>query len=121
MVGVFMFLFLLMLIVRVIGLSLNFQRWANFILIPLLSLSVFIFILCKKSSKWILFAVGLYVLFNALASISNLLGRITIYSDFRLYSGLFLRTTISLGVFVRIYRKHFYYRFRQADKEEISA
>jgi small-conductance mechanosensitive channel len=106
---VFMFLFLLMLIVRVIGLSLNFQRWANFIL-DTASVAFglyFLFRYARKSSKWILFAIGLYVLFNALASISNLLGRITFTQIFGYTAVYSFAQTISLGVFVRILQEAF--------------
>jgi potassium efflux system protein len=106
---VFIILFLLLLITRVVGLSLNFQRWANFILDTASAVLGLYFLLryVRKGSKWILFAIGLYVLFNALASISNLLGRVTFTQIFGYTAVYSFAQTISLGVFVRILQEAF--------------
>jgi potassium-dependent mechanosensitive channel len=106
---VFMFLFLLMLTTRAIGLSLNFQRWANFV-IDSTSVVFGLYFLVRYSRKcanWILFAVGFYILFNLLASISNLFGRVT-FSQIFGYTAIYsFAQTISLGVFVKLVQESF--------------
>jgi potassium efflux system protein len=106
---VFMLLFLLLLITRIIGFSLTFQRWANFLVTcASVAFGLYFFIrFSKKYSKWILFAIGFYIFFNALALICNLFGRVT-YSQIFGYTAVYsFAQTISLGVFVKIVQESF--------------
>jgi potassium-dependent mechanosensitive channel len=106
---IFMFLFLLMLILRIVGLSLNFQRWANF-LIDFTSAVFGLYFLwkyAKNCANWVLFAVGFYVFFNTLAAVSNLFGRVT-FSQIFGYTAIYsFAQTISLGVFVKLLQEAF--------------
>ena len=106
---VFLFLFLLLLVTRTVGFSLNFQRWTNFLLTGTSVVFGLYFLLHtnKKHSKWILFAIGFYILFNALALICNLFGRVT-YSQIFGYTAVYsFAQTISLGVFVKLVQESF--------------
>jgi small-conductance mechanosensitive channel len=106
---VFMVLFLLLLITRVLQLSLNFQRWANFLVDTASVLCGLFFLLryAKNCSRWILFAVSFYILFNSLASISNLLGRVTFSQIFGYTAVYSFAQTISLAAFVQILQEAF--------------
>jgi potassium-dependent mechanosensitive channel len=106
---VFMVLFLLLLITRVLELSLNFQRWANFLVDTASVLCGLFFLVryAKNCSRWILFAVGFYILFNTLASISNLLGRVTFSQIFGYTAVYSFAQTISLAAFVQILQEAF--------------
>jgi potassium-dependent mechanosensitive channel len=106
---VFMLLFVLMLTTRMVGLSLNFQRWANF-LIDSTSAVFGIYFLARYArscARWILVAVGFYVFFNTLASVSNLFGRITFSQIFGYTAVYSFAQTISLGVFVELVKESF--------------
>ena len=105
----FIFLFLLLLFSRIMGMSLNFQRWANFI-VDLASVLLGLYFLlryAKNATKWIRFAVGFYILFNALACLSNLFGRVTFSQIFGYTAVYSFAQTISLGVFVQILTEAF--------------
>lgn len=106
---VFMLLFLVLLITRYVGLSLTFQRWANFLVASGSVMFAFYTLVrhAKKFEKWILFAIGFYILFNTLAIICNLFGRVT-YSQIFGYTAVYsFAQTISLGVFVKLVQESF--------------
>ena len=106
---VFLILFLLLLITRITDLSLNFQRWANFIVDCTSVLCGLIFLLryAKNCARWILYAIGFYILFNALAALSNLLGRVTFSQIFGYTAVYSFAQTISLAAFVQILQEAF--------------
>jgi potassium-dependent mechanosensitive channel len=106
---VFILLFLLLLFIRIMGPSLNFQRWANFVVAGASGIIGLYFLLryVRKYAKWILFAVGLYTLFNALSLISNLFGRVTFSQIFGYTAVYSFAQTISIGVFVKIVQEAF--------------
>ena len=61
----------------------------------------------KEALKWILFAIGFYILFNAFALICNVFGRVT-YSQIFGYTAVYsFAQTISLGVFVKLVQESF--------------
>ena len=106
---VFILLFLLLLIIRIMGMSLNFQRWANFIVDSASIVFGLYFLLryLRRNSKFIRFAVGFYILFNGLSIIANLLGRVTFSQIFGYTAVYSFAQTISLGVFVKIVQEAF--------------
>jgi potassium efflux system protein len=89
--------------------SLNFQRWANFI-VDFASAFLGVYFLlryAKNTTRWIRFAVGFYILFNTLAFLSNLFGRVTFSQIFGYTAVYSFAQTISLGVFVQILTEAF--------------
>ena len=111
----FMFLFLLLLFSRIVGMSLNFQRWANFI-VDLVSVFLGIYFLAryaKNTARSIRFAVGFYILFNALACCVKFIWQGHFFPDLRLYRRLLVRANHQSGrLCANFAQKHFCYRFK---------
>ncbi|MDP9041005.1 MAG: mechanosensitive ion channel [Bacteroidota bacterium] len=106
---IFIFLFLLLLLTRIIGLPLNLQRWVN-LFIDSASFAFSLYFLLhqgKKYGKWIFFAVGLYMLFNLLAVICNLMGRVTLTQILSYTAVYSLAQTVGLGIFVKVILESF--------------
>jgi potassium efflux system protein len=113
--GIFLLLFLLVPVTRILGLASHLERWTNLIQDCLSILLGMIALLYRKKwltgtnkrftgtrLKFILGAVGLYVFLHVLAVAGNLAGRVTlseIFGDTAVYS---LAQIISLTVFVQL-------------------
>ncbi len=106
---VFMLLFLLLLTTRIMGFSLNIQRWANFLIDAISALCGLFFIhrYRKYCAMWVLLAIGFYIFFNTLAAVSNLFGRVTFSQIFGYTAVYSFAQTISLGVFVELVQEAF--------------
>ena len=106
---IFIFLFFLLFLSRVLNLPLDTQRWVNFFI----ECSAFIFGLIffirnkKKFEKWISIAIILYITLNVLAVLTNLLGRVTLSQIFGYTAAYSFAQTISLAVFVKIMEEAF--------------
>ena len=102
----FLFLFLLLPVIRILGLPLALQRWAELI-IDLASLGFGSFYIFGKRRlggqlKFVYAAAGLYLLLNLLAVICNLFGRVTLSQIFGATAVYSFAQTISLAVFVKL-------------------
>jgi small-conductance mechanosensitive channel len=62
----------------------------------------FLFHLGKERNKWMIFAIGLYILLNLLAVVCNLLSRVTLTQILGYTAGYAFAQTISLGIFVQL-------------------
>jgi potassium efflux system protein len=105
----FIFLSLSLLITRVLGVPLNAQRWANFIVesIAIGCGIFFLFYLVKKQGKLITIAIAGYILLNLLAVLCNIFGRVT-FSQILGYTAVYsFAQTIGLAIFVRIIQESF--------------
>jgi potassium efflux system protein len=103
---IFLFLFLLLPIIRILGLPLALQRWAELI-VDLASLgfgSFYIFSKHRMGSqlRFVYVAGGLYLLLNLLAVICNLFGRVTLSQIFGAAAVYSFAQTVSLAVFVKL-------------------
>jgi small-conductance mechanosensitive channel len=101
---VFIILFLILPVSRILGLQIYFDRWMHLIIdIVSLSLGVyFLFKIGRKFGKSISFAICFFLCFKLLAVICNVSGRVTlsqIFSDTAIYS---FGQAISLSVFVQM-------------------
>jgi potassium-dependent mechanosensitive channel len=102
---IFMLLFLLVPITRLLGMPISMQRW-TILLQNILSVAFGLFYLFSRKiiqerPKLMAAAAWLYVLLNLLAVICNLMGRVTlsqIFDDTAVYA---FAQTVSLAVFVR--------------------
>ncbi len=106
---VFIFLFLLLFITRVFEFTLTTERWSNLI-VDSLSVSFAIYFLLsyrKKFQRWIFYAICLYILFNLLAVVSNVFGRITFTHLFDYTAAYSLAQISTLGVFVKLVQESF--------------
>jgi potassium efflux system protein len=122
----FLVLFLLLPVTRILGLPLSMQRWLN-LLVDSTSFVFGIFFLVRRrslfepvagnrvqakslpvpgmvtgQSRWITFAAGLYLLLNLLAILCNLFGRVTLSQIFGATAVYSFAQTVSLGVFVQL-------------------
>jgi small-conductance mechanosensitive channel len=110
----FLLLFLVLPLTRILGLPIHLERWTNLIQDSLsVTLGVIAFIFRKRwvgpekkftgaRARFILAGVGLYVFFNFLAIAGNLAGRVTlsqVFGDTAVYA---LAQTVSLTVFVHL-------------------
>ncbi len=106
---IFIFLFFLLFVSRILALPLNMQRWINFFI----SSSAFVFSLLfllrhrKKMEKWIIVTIILYITLNLLAVLTNLFGRVTLSQIFAYTAAYSFAQTISLAVFVKIMEESF--------------
>ncbi|MGN6532107.1 MAG: mechanosensitive ion channel family protein, partial [Ginsengibacter sp.] len=79
---IFIFLFLSQSVMRYLGLPFYFNRWLLFILNSLsVLLGLYVFLNYKskyREHRFLVFSAGLYILFNFLAVICNLFGRVTL-------------------------------------------
>jgi len=103
---IFLVLFLLLPIVRILGLPFAAQRWAE--LIVDLAAAVFAsFYLFGKHRmggqlRFVYFAAGLYLLLNVLAVLCNIFGRVTLSQIFGATAVYSFAQTVSLAVFVKL-------------------
>ena len=103
---IFLFLFLLLPITRILGLPLSMQRWAE-LFIDLASLAFGSFYVFSKRRmggqlRFVYAAAGLYLLLNLLAVICNLFGRVTLSQIFGATAVYSFAQTVSLAVFVKL-------------------
>ncbi|HEV3225107.1 MAG TPA: mechanosensitive ion channel domain-containing protein [Puia sp.] len=101
---IFMLLFLMLFLTRILGLSLNLKRWVDFFIdSAAFAFSLFFLLRHRKNyEKWVSVTIGLYSLLNFLAVISNLFGRVT-FSQILGYAAAYtFSQTVSLGIFVKI-------------------
>lgn len=108
---IFLVLFLLLPGIRLLGLPLSLQRWAEF-LVDSISLAFGLVYLFGKNRmtgqpRFIYAAAGLYVLFNLLAVVCNLFGRVTLSQIFGATAVYTFAQTVSLAVFVRLVLESF--------------
>lgn len=102
----FLLLFLLLPIIRILGLPMFLNRWYNFV-INIASILLGWYFLSRDAShlkayrlfRWV---VGLYVVFNALSLLCNILGRVTLSQILGATAVYALAQTVSLGVFVSV-------------------
>lgn len=102
----FILLFLLQPITRILGLPVFLSRWVDLVQDSLSVALGLLFFFSKVKipgkSKVFSFAVGLYIFFNLLAVVFNLFGRVSL-SQIAESTGVYgLAQTISLAVFVRL-------------------
>ncbi len=103
---IFLFLFLLLPVIRILGLPLALQRWAELI-VDLASLGFGSFYIFGKRRlggqlKFVYAAAGLYLLLNLLAVICNLFGRVTLSQIFGATAVYSFAQTVSMAVFVKL-------------------
>jgi potassium efflux system protein len=103
---IFLILFLLLPLIRILGLPFALQRWAE-LFVDLGSLvfgSFYLFGKHKvgKSLRFIYIAAGLYLLLNLLAVLCNIFGRVTLSQIFGATAVYSFAQTVSLAVFVRL-------------------
>ncbi|HZE85876.1 MAG TPA: mechanosensitive ion channel domain-containing protein [Puia sp.] len=131
----FLVLFMLLPVTRILGLPLSLQRWLN-LLVDSASFAFAIFFLLRRKrmtglvignparsggasvqslpsgmvtgqSRWITFAACLYLLLNLLAILCNLFGRVTLSQIFGATAVYSFAQTVSLGVFVQLVLESF--------------
>jgi potassium-dependent mechanosensitive channel len=103
---IFLFLFLLLPLIRILGLPLALQRWAELI-VDIASLGFGSFYIFGKRRmggqlRFIYAAGGLYLLLNLLAVICNVFGRVTLSQIFGAAAVYSFAQTVSLAVFVKL-------------------
>jgi potassium-dependent mechanosensitive channel len=108
---IFLCLFLLLPIIRILGLPMMVQRWAELI-IDLASLvfgSYYIFSRRRMGGqlRFVYVAAGLYLLLNLLAVVCNIFGRVTLSQIFGATAVYTFAQTISLAVFVKLVLESF--------------
>ena len=108
---IFLILFLMLPVIRILGLPLSLQRWAEFI-VDLGSLIFgFIYIFSKRrmggSLRFVYVAAGLYLILNLLAVVCNLFGRVTLSQIFGATAVYTFAQTISVAVFVKLVEEAF--------------
>jgi potassium efflux system protein len=101
----FLFLFILLPVIRILGLPLSLQRWTNLV-IDSVSAAFGLFFLFRrrrmtaKPPRFISIAAGLYILFNLLAVFCNLFGRVTLSQIAQSTAVYSFAETVSLAVFI---------------------
>lgn len=109
--GIFLILFLLLPIIRILGLPLSLQRWAEFIVdgVSLAFGAVYLFGKSRMTGqpRFIYAAAGLYTLFNLLAVVGNLFGRVTLSQILGSTAVYAFAQTVSLAVFVQLVMEAF--------------
>ena len=107
----FLLLFLLLPIIRILGLPLSAQRWAEFLVdlgsVVFMAWYIFGKQRIGKHLKFVYAAAGLYLLLNLLAVICNLFGRVTLSQIFGATAVYSFAQTISLAVFVKLVEEAF--------------
>ena len=103
---IFLVLFLLLPVIRILGLPFAMQRWAEFF-VDLASLGFGTYYLfgrhkLGKKLRFVYAAAGLYLLLNLLAVVCNLFGRVTLSQIFGATAVYSFAQTVSLAVFVRL-------------------
>lgn len=108
---IFLLLFLLLPIIRILGLPLSAQRLAEFFVdlgsVVFMSWYIFSKRRMGQQLKFVYVAAGLYLTLNLLAVISNLFGRVTLSQIFGATAVYSFAQTISLAVFVRLVGESF--------------
>jgi potassium efflux system protein len=106
---IFIFLFFLLFLSRVLALPLNTQRWINFFIESAAFCFSLFFMLRhrKKFEKWVSFAIWLYISLNFLAVLTNLFGRVTLSQIFGYAAAYSFAQTVSLAIFVKIIEEAF--------------
>ncbi len=106
---VFVFLFLLLLVIRIMGLPQNSHRWANLIVdgTAFAFGLYFLFSQKKKCGRWVFFSICLYLWLNLLAVICNLFGRVTLSQIFGYTAAYSVAQFACLGVFVKLVQESF--------------
>lgn len=103
---IFLFLFLLLPITRILGLPLSLQRWTTLIIDSMSCIFAFFFLFGKRKisgqPRLVSFAMGLYFFFNLLAVVCNLFGRVTLSQIFASTAVYSFAETVCLAIFVRI-------------------
>ncbi|HEY4108090.1 mechanosensitive ion channel family protein [Puia sp.] len=102
----FLILFLLLPVIRILGLPFAMQRWAE-LFVDLASLAFASFYLFGKRKlggrlRFIYAAAGLYLLLNLLAVVCNIFGRVTLSQIFGATAVYTFAQTVSLAVFLRL-------------------
>lgn len=108
---IFLLLFLLLPLIRLLGLPIHLQRWAEFI-VDAVSLAFGLIYLFGRDRmtgqpRFIYAAAGLYVLLHLLAVVCNLFGRVTLSQIFGATAVYTFAQTASLAVFVRLVLESF--------------
>jgi len=102
---IFILLFLLVPVTRILGLPISLQRWANFLQNSLSVAFGILYIFGKKivqvRPRLMLAAAWTYTLLNLLAVICNLSGRVSLSHIFAATAVYAFAQTVSLAVFVR--------------------
>lgn len=102
---IFILLFLLAPITRILGLPISMQRWVNFIQNGLSVACGLVYLFSSKivdsRPRLMKAAAWLYVFLNLLAMVCNLMGRVTLSQIFGATAVYSFAQTVSLGVFVR--------------------
>ncbi|HEX3934045.1 MAG TPA: mechanosensitive ion channel domain-containing protein, partial [Puia sp.] len=108
---IFLILFLLLPVIRILGLPLSLQRWSEFFvdLGSLVFMSWYVFSKRRMGNqlKFVYVACGLYLFLNLLAVICNLFGRVTLSQIFGATAVYTFAQTISLAVFVKLLEEAF--------------
>jgi potassium efflux system protein len=108
---IFLFLFLLLPIIRILGLPLASQRWAELVVdltaVGFSSYYLFSKHRMGKQLRFVYVAAGLYLLLNLLAVVCNLFGRVTLSQIFGATAVYSFAQTISLAVFVKLVMETF--------------
>ncbi|HVU96339.1 MAG TPA: mechanosensitive ion channel domain-containing protein [Puia sp.] len=103
---IFLLLFLLLPVIRILGLPFAAQRWAELILdaasVGFASFYLFGKHRMGKQLKFVYVAASLYLLLNALAVLCNLFGRVTLSQIFGATAVYSFAQTVSLAVFVKL-------------------
>ena len=107
----FLFFFVLLPVIRILGLPLSVQRWTE-LLVDSASLVFGLFYLfgrgrLRGQPRFILVAAGLYILLNLLAVVCNLFGRVTLSQIFGATAVYSFAQTVSLAVFVKLVEEAF--------------
>jgi len=103
--SIFILLFLLVPITRILGLPISMQRWANFFQNGLSVAFGLWYLFSRKfmdnRPRLMTAAAWLYAFLNLLAMVCNLIGRVTLSQIFGSTAVYAFAQTVSLGVFVR--------------------
>jgi potassium efflux system protein len=103
---IFLLLFLLLPLTRILGLPLSLQRWTTLIIDSMSCVFAFFFLFGKRritgQPRLVVFAIWLYLFFNLLAVVCNLFGRVTLSQIFASTAVYSFAETVCLAVFVRV-------------------
>ena len=101
---IFVVLFLLLPVTRILLPSIPVQRWATLLInsAALLLGVYFIRHLRKTYSKWTTFAIALYLLLNLLAVLCNLTSRVTLSQIFGYTAAYAFAQIVSLTIFIQV-------------------
>ncbi|HEY4061246.1 MAG TPA: mechanosensitive ion channel domain-containing protein [Puia sp.] len=104
--GFFLFLFLLLPVIRILGLPLSLQRWANIVIDSVAVLFGFFFLFSRGrmpgKPRFISIAAGFYIFLNVLAVFCNLFGRVSLSQIFGATAIYSFAETVSMAVFVNL-------------------